>query len=382
MATNWGYVTSQVLNWNGRGTKAVHFTNVLPPAPEPPVFSPLDLCGCVLWLDANDSDSVQVNEDTSGVNVNRVMKWFDKAKPSNQNYYTHIGDPAGSGLYNVHTMNGLKTVYFEANAAMDHEDGGVAFNFQDRTFFAVIKPLSDLSGDLSGANLIFNGFDDTGAMNTGFNFDVSGNYRFSMCENGIQCGIQFDLSYNPLNQRMVIMFAQSSTDLSANAATFDTVYQTLFSNALGTQYNTNQCQYVLNSQTVGTSQDIAEIIMYSRVLDVSEQILVSNYLADKWNASGPGLQWAAGVATPYPFNPSVAPAPAPAPAPEEPEGKEPEPFAYTYIIYGVFGDGPPNWYWCDENAQTETPAVLADAYDGTTALRDGLAVVVSGVFYA
>jgi hypothetical protein len=42
----------------------------------------------------------------------------------------------------------------------------------------------------------------------------------------------------------------------------------------------------------------------------------------------------------------------------------------------------PNWFWCDENQGLETPPVLAAGYDGTTALRDGLAVVVSGVFYA
>jgi hypothetical protein len=57
-------------------------------------------------------------------------------------------------------------------------------------------------------------------------------------------------------------------------------------------------------------------------------------------------------------------------------------FPYTYIIYGVFEEGEnPNWYWCDEFGQTETPPVLASGYDGTTALRDGLAVVVSGTFY-
>lgn len=57
-------------------------------------------------------------------------------------------------------------------------------------------------------------------------------------------------------------------------------------------------------------------------------------------------------------------------------------FPYTYIIYGVFEEGEnPNWYWCDENQQTESPPVLASGYDGTTALRDGLAVVVSGTFY-
>jgi hypothetical protein len=68
--------------------------------------------------------------------------------------------------------------------------------------------------------------------------------------------------------------------------------------------------------------------------------------------------------------------------PEQPGTPPPEPFAYTYIIYGIFVEGEnPLWYWCDENAMVESPPVLADGYDGTTALRDGLAVVVSGVFY-
>lgn len=386
MATNWGYVTSPSLNWNGRGTQAVHFTNILPPAPEPKVFSPLELSGCVLWLDANDSSTIQVNQDTSGANVNRVMKWFDKAKPSQQNHYEKDNNPIESGLYNVHTMNGLNTVYFENDCYMLHHDGGVTFSFQDRTFFAVVKPLTDLSGTATPYLSIYNGY-EIGDMNTTIALEASGGYSYVMCENQIQCGIRFDLSGTILNQRMIIMFAQSSTDISGNAGTFDTVYQTLTNSSLAASYNTAQSQYYLNDPNKGTSQDIAEIIMYNRVLSIKEQQQVSDYLADKWNASGPGFQWAQGVAEPYPFNPSSAPISIPEPEPEPPKTPPPktpplEPFAYTYIIYGIFGDGPPNWYWCDENAQTETPAVLAEAYDGTTALRDGLAVLVSGVFYA
>lgn len=70
--------------------------------------------------------------------------------------------------------------------------------------------------------------------------------------------------------------------------------------------------------------------------------------------------------------------------PEPPKTPPPEVFEFTYIIYGTFQIGDEvitDWFWCNEFAETETPPVRAEAYDGTTALRDGLAVVVSGTFY-
>lgn len=273
------------------------YKNALIVPPEPDVFSPLDLSDCYVWLDANDSSTIEVNTDTSGVNVNRVMKWFDKANPSQQNHFEKDNQPYESGLYNVHTMNGLNTVYFEPNTYMIHHDGGYTFPFQARTFFAVIKPLTDLS-DASGILPFISTFNGstTGDMNTGFTYDSSGAYtglyRYQMCENGYECGITFDLSNNPVNQRMILMFAQTDQlDLSGNAGVYDTIYQSLSISSIADQYNTSLSQYYLNNATHGTAQDIAEIILYGRLLSSSEQIQVLEYLADKWNASGPGYKY-------------------------------------------------------------------------------------------
>ena len=276
--------------------RPLFYRNVLPPAPEPPVFSPLDITDCVLWLDANDSSTVEVNEDTSGVNLNRVMKWFDKAQPSNQNYYSHVGNPAGSGLYNVHTMNQLNTIYFEQNAFMDHQDNGVTFNFQARTFFSVIKPLTVLDNTTPYLG-IYN--TDTfpgggvGYMNTLLSWnDASGTVTCSMCENGQSCGIQFDISGDIVNQRMILMFAQTDQiDLSGNAGVFDTLYKPLISSDPADTYATGQSQYILNNPNYDTAQDIAEIIMYGRLLTTDEQRQVLDYLVDKWNLSGPNLNY-------------------------------------------------------------------------------------------
>ena len=282
-----GYGTQRYVNTYGVPFAEYLYTNALGSAPVPPVFSPLDISNCVLWLDANDSSTIDVNNDLSGANVNRVMKWFDKANPDTQNHYDHDGAPTNSGLYNTHTINGLNVVYFEPNTDMKHHDGGLAFNFQDRTFFAVIKPLTDLSG-LDLFFNIYNGFDDTGAMNTGIELS-GGVYQYSMCANGIECGITYDLSFNPVNNRMLLMFAQSSTDLSGNVGSFDTISQPLTNNLLAGNYNETQCQYYLNNRNRASAMDIAEIIMYQGVLSPADQIKVSDYLADKWNLSGPSL---------------------------------------------------------------------------------------------
>jgi len=282
-----GVVGSQMYGWYGSGTRTAKYTNILDPAPEPSIFVPTDISDCALWLDANDGDTIQVNGDLSGANVNRVMKWFDKAKPSNQNYYRHVGNPATSGLYNVHSMNQLNTVYFEPFSVMDHQGAGVTFNFQARTFFYVGKPLTDLTTSASPFLNWYNTSSPGNYMNTGLAYS-GGLFNYVMCENGISCGIAFTSTNNPLNQRMLVMFGQTDqVDLSGNIGSFDTISQTLTSSDPADSYSTGQSQYVLNDSVNGNAQDIAEIIMYGRLLTTAEQIRVLEYLADKWNLSGP-----------------------------------------------------------------------------------------------
>lgn len=350
-----GVVGSSMRGWIGSGRNTARYTNILPPAPEPPVFNPVnDISDCWLWLDANDSSTILTNEN------NYVLKWFDKAKPSNQNYYRHDGNPAGSGLYNTHYMNQLQTIYFPPNNYMEHEDGGVVYPFQARTFFAVIKPLTNLvdaSGAVQPYIQIYNGT-VAGAMNTGISYDsMSGNHQYSMCENGITCGVVFDLSNNPVNQRMILMYAQD-TNSTNNVGAYDTASQSLtFSDPADAYDAITQIQYYLNDSTKGTAQDIAEIIMYGRCLTTTEQTRVLDYLADKWNLSGAG-QDTLGATPSEPFYPT-----------------------YGYAIYTQFAPDPPNFYWCDSLGNVESPPVLIVNYTGSTGDRDGTTYNILGTIY-
>lgn len=336
----------------------------LPLQATPIPFNPLDISGCALWLDASDTSTVDVNGDLSGVNVNRVMKWFDKANPSNQNYWTHDGDPATSGLYNTHKVNQRNVIYFPPTCYMDHEDGGVSYAFKDRSFFAAIKCRSSLMDASATSVTIFNGVDASG-MTLGIFPDISNtSFLYRMGQTGGSALIEYDVSETILNRRMILAFVNNSTDLSGNAGIFDITSETLTTSGLA-DYNTNKMQYELNNRLDGGSQDICELIMYDTALSEADRNRVINYLGDKWCASGEGYTFPedSGFVSTGLGGLGV--------------------FAYTYIIYGAFVEGEfPNWYWCDENRNVETPPVLADGYDGTTALRDGLAVVVSGTFYA
>lgn len=368
MASAWGEVSTYMTRWYGSGVVQNSRINILPPAPVPPVFNPLDISDCALWLDANDSSTIQVSEDLSGANVNRVMKWFDKAKPANNNYFTHDGDPSTSGLYNTTTMNFLNTVSFPVNCAMDHSQNKYQFNFVDRTFFAVIKPR--VVPDVSNTVLtIFSG-DVSGGMTAQIFYDVSNNnYKYGMYDTSGFNTVAFDLSENPLNTRMILMWAHGK-DLSGNVGSYDVSSQPLTINQAA-DYSEEDMDYFLSSKTEGCSFDVGEILMYGRVLDVNEQTKVLEYLADKWNLSGPNPETSEYLARQnVPYSGGVGGEPAP-----------PIAFPYTYIIYTQFPPDAPNFYWCDEFGNVESPPVLAQDYDGTTALRDGLAVVVSGVLY-
>jgi hypothetical protein len=353
-------------SWFGASVRPITFKNSLPPAPEPNPFNPSnDVSGLAFWLDANDDDTITV--DASGINV---LSWADKLK--GVDIYEAV-DLSNCPQYGVHFMNGLNVVYFPLNAAL--RDSMTVLDFNDRTCFVVCKPLAfDVSGGTAFLNF-YHG-DATADMQLGLRwYDVSGFTQYSICENGIACGVQFDISANPLNTRMLLAWRQSNTDLSGNAGYYDTISIPLANSQL-TGFNPDG-QYIISDSTKNQSIDIAEILIYDSVLNDSNVSKVLDYLADKWNLSGPT---GSGV------NGSSVYRAGEAPEEKEPEPLSgtppPEPFVYTYIIYGVFNEDPtPNWYWCDENAQVESPAVLAEGYDGTTALRDGLAVVVSGTFY-
>lgn len=359
MASQWGLVQAP-RGWYGTGIRIARYKNVLPPAPEPPSFSPTDVSGLAFWLDANDSDTVVT--DASGF---QVTSWAEKTKGLDIYYPV---DGGNKPLYNTHFMNDLNVVYFPLNAALRDAEG--TFDFNSRSVFIVCKPLAfDIGAivpDLAIMDLIAGSA--TSDMTCALIYTESANTsRYAICSNGNVCGLNFVLTMNPLQTKMIVTFQQSGTNAAENKGFYDTVEQTLSLDNATAGYNPTG-QYTLSSDSKQQSIDIAEILMYDSILSETDTAKVLDYLADKWSLQG---------VTPEGFSSESAPAPAPAPAPAL------APVENTSIIYGAYIEGEyPNFYWCDDSGIVEIPYMLAADYDGTTAYRNGEPVTVTNVFYS
>ena len=325
----------------------------------PPVFNPTDISGLAFWLDANDTNSIRT--DPSGF---QIIEWAEKTK--GLDIYSPVNG-LNPPLYNTHFMNGLNVVYFPLNAAL--RDIEASLNFSSRSVFIVCKPLAfDIGGivpDLAIMDFIAGGA--TSDMTCALIYTESQNTsRYAICSNGNVCGLNFVLTMNPLQTKMIVTFKQSGTNTAENKGFYDTVEQTLsFDNATAGYNPTGQ--YTLSSDSKNQSIDIAEILIYDSILTDLDTTKVLDYLADKWSLQGVTPEGLSGVvALDYP----------PAPAFSSPSQN-------TSIIYGAYIEGEyPNFYWCDDFGTVEIPYMLAAGYDGTTAYRNEIPVTVTNVFYS
>ena len=107
-------ITDFYLSWQGSsgfGTSGIRIRDQ-----EPVVFKPTDISGCVMWLDANDNDTVNYND------LLQVTSWENKGTLGGQ--FDLSGGIIG---YGQATQNGLNTVSFNSNAFMS---GQFQFDFQ------------------------------------------------------------------------------------------------------------------------------------------------------------------------------------------------------------------------------------------------------------
>jgi hypothetical protein len=239
----------------------------------PQPFTPLNIDGCVVWMDAADTTTI------------------DSASPGNEVYtWTNKGSAAGvfqrdglSIVYtNTHSVNSRNSIYFPEMSTL--EINNLTLDFQARTVFVTTKLLTDLSRSLSPFCGYMKNTSTTGAMNLGVVYDNGPNtFAYSSCEIGIRCGIIVTTATNPVDTTQVICFGQDDQSPPDNVFTINGTQLTIPTPEAADSYPSGPLNYFLNSAAYDSAQDMCELIIYNRLLSTVERQLVQTYLIAKWN---------------------------------------------------------------------------------------------------
>ena len=235
-------------------------------AVSPSIISPLDISDCLIWFDANNGDTVTVDSKDNSA----ILTWQSLGSQSN----TMVPDSNGTGYYNVDTINGLNVVQFPASNTMTWYG---SIPGQEKTIFFVSKDLTDLTTILAPFMDNISG-NATQALQIGHSYTGS-NFVYVNCVNGLWCSYASD-SNNPVS-RVQMTSWRATSNLGSNFVHLNTSNLTLVDNYAVGQYNENPVPYIVNRPD-GSSQDVAEIVLYNRALTDEEVGLVETYLLTKW----------------------------------------------------------------------------------------------------
>jgi len=238
------------------------------------IFSPTDLTGCLVWFDA--ADETTVGAASPG---NEIIKWDNKG--------TAGGYLEADGLTSVftktHKVNDLNSIYFPEYSTLIMN--GLTIDQLARTIFVVSKGLTDMTTSPQPYTGFFNTNFTAQSLNCGNFYDVGSDaFGYAICENGIRCGVVAAVGLNPVNETQIMCWGQTDQDPpTGNVFTLNGTSISPLNESWPAQfYPLAPDNYIVNSPSYGTAQDMCEIIIYNRLLNPIERILVQLYLLAKW----------------------------------------------------------------------------------------------------
>ena len=252
------------MSWLGCGSFGAASRRIADPTPSV-VFQPTDLSGLDIWFDGSDDLTVEVD---SKDNIS-ILSWQNKGDLSGEMVPT-----IGTAYYNVDTMNTIPVVQFPVGGQMGWTG---ALATQVKTTFIVNKQLDDLSG-LAVPFLRMWSPDDANSYQLGIAYST-GLFYYQICRSGVYC-ISASDAVNYYNTPLMTTW-RLSTDMSENAIKLNGSAIGIYENYPASGFDTDSLTYLVN-RTDGSSQDVAEIIIYNRVLSDLEVAEVEAYLITRW----------------------------------------------------------------------------------------------------
>ncbi len=216
-------------------------------------FSPLDISGCIVWLDASDASTITKASDL-------VSQWNDKSGEAN-----HIAQGTGTNqpLWVDSVQNGLPIIRFDGTD-----------NFMDRATFT--------GGEEAQPTTIF-----------------------IVCKFPTSSGARFIIDGGTTSKRHALyettVYGMTTSVLNGTGGTLDTtnilLYTAIFDGASSVFYKDQVSQFTpslgteaLNGTTLGkdfggsaySNIDVAEILIYNARVSAGDITLVEDYLIAKW----------------------------------------------------------------------------------------------------
>ena len=226
------------------------------------IFTPLEISGLQLWLDANDSSTITLNGST-------VSQWNDK---SGNGYNVSQSTASNQPTYQSAVLNSKSVVRFDGSGDVltnttDTPVGGST----NRTVFVVFNSNTGITAKypLALGN----------STSTGQTFGISQ-------EIGVRVNSGYQIWTTSVDSThaivTIILDGTSTTDLSAwkngsSLSAYTPSAQTI---------NTTSGILVGNGPSGGNlNGDVAEIIVYNSALSTSDRESVESYLSTKWGTA-------------------------------------------------------------------------------------------------
>jgi hypothetical protein len=248
LAAKWGLTSS---------LPATHPYKSLPPISRQ--FAPVDISGCVLWIDAADATTVTL----SGNNITQLQD-----KSSN----AYVFATASGFTYNVTKFNTSYPSFYSPTSTAGYSLGS-------NTSFTLNQPFTAFA---VGGNLIS---------------PSSGGYFWDSTSNANRAAL---LSFSPGRPTMfagVELFSVNSNSFTGAlilTCQYNSTSSSIFENGSNTSSNTNvgtQNAVSLRlgaawSSTTNWNGHICEILFFNRLMSTAERQQVEGYLANKWGLRG------------------------------------------------------------------------------------------------
>lgn len=245
--------------------------------------------GLLLWLDASDPDN-DGDSSNNPANGTSVTSWSDKSGNSNNaRILSGQGSPTYRPTSNINSVPAMRFARSTNTSGQVFEVPGVdirATSRADVTIFSVYRSSNSVSGDLFGVWGQDNGQWDRFFICCGFTGATNG-----VVGRGVTSGGFTVTGAGNSTTRLVTVVYNGDTSTVANSNSGPTNGSAIyFDGSLVNNFTDNT--HITNAQStfrIGWdgddstfNGDIAEVIIYDRVLTGNEITSVSDYLADKY----------------------------------------------------------------------------------------------------